>query len=345
MPPKKRTLREFASKEKEEEKEKEEAEKRRDEFIKKNLYDSEDKLLDKYTDFFKSDPFYSQFMKKKNVIETGFPRVLDTQKKFQKERAEDIERDFFITHKDDTNDVLLEEYQVFAYRDPYYKTIFSEEKPPTLDYIEKQKNYYYRKFDIPKSESARDFFNALLTEKNPYVLKQKFKEYINRDDVEEILKTKFRGKNLSVVGLRYKIEKYLNENYAANIPIEEHKKKFEIQKEILDILLQYYTQDEFKKKLKEYINKLEGELKDELEDIKNIEKENLEEKYKKIKEIDDEIEEENKKPYIERDTDMLERNVRKRKTILMSIKFKFNYYKDKKKEHLYTSAKIISFLN
>jgi len=37
MTPKKRTLREFASKEKEEEKEKEEAEKRRDEFIKKSL--------------------------------------------------------------------------------------------------------------------------------------------------------------------------------------------------------------------------------------------------------------------------------------------------------------------
>ena len=345
MPPKKRQLRELTSEKKSEEKELENADKRRDEFIKENLYDSEDVLLSKYTGFFKSDPFFSQFMKKKNVIETGFPKVLEKQKKFQKEEAENREREFFIIHKDDNDDVLLEEYKIFAYNDPYYQTIFSEEKPPTLDYIENQKNYYYRKFDSSKSESTTDFFNALLTEKNPSVLIQKFKEYINRDDVKEILKTKFTGKELTVEVIKNKIEKYLNENYAVNIPIEEHKKKFEIQKEILDILLQYYTRDDFKKQLEEYVNKLKEKLKDQLEDVKNIEKENLEEKYKKIKEIDGEIEEENKKPYIERNQKMLKTKVMERKTILMSIEFRFNFYKDNKKEHLYTPVKIISFLS
>jgi len=263
MPPKKRTLREFTSKKKSEEEKgesPEDAEIRRDEFIKNNLYDSEDELFKKYTGFFSSDPFYSQFTKRKNVIESGFPRVLENQKRFQKEEekkikkeAEDRERDFFTAHKDDKDDVFLEEYKIFAYNDPYYINIFSEENPPTLDYIKKQKYYYYRKFDMPKLESTREFFKDLLTEKDPYVLKEKFKEYINRDDVEEILKTKFRGKNLSVVGIRYKIEKYLKDFEGDIIPIEERKKYLEIQKTILNILLLFHTSDNFKDKIKDYM--------------------------------------------------------------------------------------------
>ena len=357
MPPKRRTKKELkANTEGKElpEDSIEDAQKRRNEFIKKNLYDSEDELTKKYTDFFESDPFYVQHIKKKDAIKSGIPRILQDQKEFQKEREKEIkkeaetrERDFFIKHKDDNDDVFLEKYKVFAYNDPYYKIIFSKEKPPTLDYIKDKKYYYYRKFEMPQLESTREFFKELLTEKNPYILIKKFKEYLDREDVDQILKMKFKGKELSPVGIRYKILKYL-EDYGVDIPLDEHKKYFEIQKIILNILLLYNNSTTFKEDLKNHMDQLEDEIKDkkkyEGEKLKEIEKD-LEEKKKNLKQIEQYLENELNKPYTERDQEKIKTYEKNIKKVKGTIKYSFKFEKDNKLEPLIFQMKIISFLH
>ena len=62
----------------------EDAQKRRDEFIKQNLYDSDDVLYEKYVDFFNNDKFYSQYADKKDAVISGREFVLSKQKELQR---------------------------------------------------------------------------------------------------------------------------------------------------------------------------------------------------------------------------------------------------------------------
>ena len=235
----------------------EDAQKRRDEFIKQNLYDSDDVLYEKYVDFFNNDKFYSQYADKKDAIISGREFVLSKQKELQriedkenKKKAEDREREFFIIHRVDDDEDILEEYKIFAKKDKYYKNMFTEEKPPTLEYINSRKIYYYKKFDMSEIESANEFLLTLRTEKNPYVLKQKFMDYIDSEDVDQIFKTKFKGTKLSPVGIKYMIEKYLKDTEGSSV---DYKKKYADNKQLLSLLQLTSNQENLKDVIRDYI--------------------------------------------------------------------------------------------
>jgi hypothetical protein len=235
----------------------EDAQKRRDEFIKQNLYDSDDVLYEKYVDFFNNDKFYSQYADKKDAIISGREFVLSKQKELQrledkenKKKAEDREREFFIIHRADDDEDILEEYKIFAKRDKYYKNIFTEENPPTLEYINSRKIYYYKKFDMSEIDSANEFLLTLRKEKNPYVLKQKFMEYIDSEDVDQIFKTKFKGTKLSPVGIKYIIEKYLRNTEGSSV---DYKKKYADNKQLLSLLQLTSNQENLKDVIRDYI--------------------------------------------------------------------------------------------
>ena len=235
----------------------EDAQKRRDEFIKQNLYDSDDVLYEKYVDFFNNDKFYSQYADKKDAIISGREFVLSKQKELQrledkenKKKAEDREREFFIIHRADDDEDILEEYKIFAKKDKYYKNIFTEENPPTLEYINSRKIYYYKKFDMSEIDSANEFLLTLRKEKNPYVLKQKFIEYIDSEDVDQIFKTKFKGTKLSPVGIKYIIEKYLRNTEGSSV---DYKKKYADNKQLLSLLQLTSNQENLKDVIRDYI--------------------------------------------------------------------------------------------
>ena len=238
MPPKKKkTTIEFSDDEpsdteQEISKGKEEAHIREREFLEKHKTDDDEELLEKYQNFVKKDKYYKKFFGKKapllEYIKNRQAHYNELKILEGKLYAEKREKQFFKDHATDKPEELLNNYKKFAKEDEYYKIIFkfkgdnTFENPPTIDYIKKSKEYYKR-YELSERQEAkeRNFLKALKDEKNPYLILSKFQEYVNTD---ETLKAKFTGKKLTVVYVKYLINKYFKEkgeekNYKENITL------------------------------------------------------------------------------------------------------------------------------
>ena len=83
------------------------------------------------------------------------------------------------------------------------------ETPPTIEYIKERKEYYKR-YELKNDEETREknFLRALKDEKDSYIILEKFQQYVNKD---EILQAKFKGKKITIVYVKYLINKYFQE--------------------------------------------------------------------------------------------------------------------------------------
>ena len=260
MPPKKKTTIVFSDEEtsdiedEEFKKGKDDAHKRERDFLEENKKFKDDALLDKYKKFAKKDKYYKKFFGKKSptleYIENRQKYYNDLKILEDKPEAEKREKEFLKEHKKDKQDELFLNYNKFASEDPYYKVIFNLKddntfgNPPTIEYIKKRKEYYER-YELQDDQEARErnFLKALKDEKDSYIILKKFQEYVNTD---EILQAKFKGKKLTVVYVKYLINKYFEE--------KEIKKDNKENKTLTNILKNLNYAEDFREKLIENLD-------------------------------------------------------------------------------------------
>ena len=178
--------------------------------------------------------------------------------KENKLEAQKRESEFFKEHQGKNNDDILKLYIDFAKEDEYYKVLFKL-NPPTVDYIKDKKNYY-KKYEISDEEEIREknFLRAMKDEKDPYIILQKFKEYVEKDD---LLQMKFKNKKLTPVYVKYLINKYFKEekeekNIKENNEVSKMLKTLNATKKIRDRMIEYleaYDYSEYQTKIYESI--------------------------------------------------------------------------------------------